>query len=431
MDVSPRLRAGLRAFGALTGLALLAYVAHTAFGLGSPELDGFFEDWVYCGLIVAAGVVLRHACRRGPGGARGVARDGRWASWPGPPGRSPGRSSTPTSGPALPVGRRRALPRVLSRELRVAAPARPLAHRHLPQQPLARRSDSGAHRRRADRHARLPADRGRHEWRPRGDRGEPRVSGRGPAAARAGRGGLRTQRVAARPGLAPARRRPGAHRGRGRRSTSCRARPDQYVQGTLLDLAWPASALLVAVAAWQPARKKITIQDWLIVAVPVGCGLVAVQLLVYDHFEQRELRRGEPRGVGRCCWRWPGMALAFLENQRTLNQTHIEARTDSLTGLKNRRSLMADLELQLELASVGRAAGPAAVRPRRLQGVQRHASATPRATGSSRGSRRAWRTPSAPPGTPTASVATSSARSCPHGPRRDRRAARSLLGSAQ
>ena len=56
MDVSPRLRAGLRAFAALTGLALLAYVAHTAFGLGSPELDGFFEDWVYCGLVVAAGV---------------------------------------------------------------------------------------------------------------------------------------------------------------------------------------------------------------------------------------------------------------------------------------------------------------------------------------------------------------------------------------
>ena len=55
MDTSPRLRAWLRAFAALAGLALLAYVLHTAFGLGSPELDGFFQDWVYCGLIVAAG----------------------------------------------------------------------------------------------------------------------------------------------------------------------------------------------------------------------------------------------------------------------------------------------------------------------------------------------------------------------------------------
>ena len=65
------------------------------------------------------------------------------------------------------------------------------------------------------------------------------------------------------------------------------------------------------------------------------------------------------------------MALAFLENQRTLAQTHTEARTDSLTGLKNRRSLLADLELQLELPSLGRAARAAPVRPRRLQGVQR------------------------------------------------------------
>ncbi len=44
------------------------------------------------------------------------------------------------------------------------------------------------------------------------------------------------------------------------------------------------------------------------------------------------------------------MALAFLENQRTLSLTHTEARTDSLTGLRNRRSLVFDLEAQLALA---------------------------------------------------------------------------------
>ena len=45
----------MHAFAALTGLALLAYAGHTAFGLGSPALDRFFEDWVYCSLVVAAG----------------------------------------------------------------------------------------------------------------------------------------------------------------------------------------------------------------------------------------------------------------------------------------------------------------------------------------------------------------------------------------
>ena len=145
---------------------------------------------------------------------------------------------------------------------------------------------------------------------------------------------------------------------------------DSYVAGTLLDVAWPASTLLVAVAAWQPVRRKITIQDWLVIAVPVGCGLVAVELLVYDHFE-----RVNAVAVSLAAWALllalARMALAFLENQRALSQTHTEARTDSLTGLRNRRSLIADLDLNLSLASPVVTARAAAVRPRRVQGVQR------------------------------------------------------------
>jgi diguanylate cyclase (GGDEF)-like protein len=108
----------------------------------------------------------------------------------------------------------------------------------------------------------------------------------------------------------------------------------------------------VAVAAWQPARTKITIHDWLIIAVPVGCGLVAVELLVYDHFE----RSVNLAAVSLAAWALllalARMALAFLENQRTLSQSYAEARTDSLTGLRNRRSLMADLDLQLGLSTL-------------------------------------------------------------------------------
>ena len=61
MDVSPTLRAGLRALGALTGLGVLAYAAHVAFGLGSPGLDDFFQDWVYCGVSVGRGHDVRRA----------------------------------------------------------------------------------------------------------------------------------------------------------------------------------------------------------------------------------------------------------------------------------------------------------------------------------------------------------------------------------
>ena len=42
IQVSPRLRTGLRAFWALAGLALLAFVAHATVGFGGPGLDTFF-----------------------------------------------------------------------------------------------------------------------------------------------------------------------------------------------------------------------------------------------------------------------------------------------------------------------------------------------------------------------------------------------------
>jgi two-component system cell cycle response regulator len=127
---------------------------------------------------------------------------------------------------------------------------------------------------------------------------------------------------------------------------------DTYVEGTVLDAAWPASVFVVALAAWQAPRKTLAIPDWVIMAVPVAGGFVAVQLLVYDHFQ-----RVNPAAVSLAAWALllalARMALAFLENQRILAQTHTEARTDSLTGLRNRRSLIADLEVQLRLATVG------------------------------------------------------------------------------
>jgi two-component system cell cycle response regulator len=123
---------------------------------------------------------------------------------------------------------------------------------------------------------------------------------------------------------------------------------DTYVEGTLLDAAWPASAFLVALAAWTPT-KRIALHDWVIMAVPVGCGFVAVQLLVYDHFE-RVNAAAVSLGAWALLLALARMALAFLENQRTLSLTHTEARTDSLTGLRNRRSLVSDLEAQLALA---------------------------------------------------------------------------------
>ena len=351
MDMSPRLQAGLRAFEALAGLALLAYVLHTALGWGSPELDGFFQDWVYCGLIVAAGaacvtravVVPEERAAwlvMGIGLVAWAAGEITWtlvyANDPNPPYPSVADVLYLTFYPAsytslllLARSRTDSFRSSLWLDGAIAALTVAALIATLVFQPIVDATSGGT----AEIAVNLAypvgdllllglvvAVFGLNGWRP------------DPVWLLLG-GGLALTAVA-----------DGFY--------LVQSAMDEYVQGTLLDLAWPVSALLVAVAAWQPARKKITIQDWLIMAVPVGCGLVAVELLVYDHFEHSVNAVGVSLAAWALLLALARMALAFLENQRALAQTHTEARTDSLTGLKNRRSLLADLELQLELSSL-------------------------------------------------------------------------------
>jgi two-component system, cell cycle response regulator len=351
MHVSPGLRAGLRASMALAGLALLAYALHTALGLGPPELDGFFDDWVYCGLIIAAGAacVTRAIAVReeraawlvmGAGLMAWAAGEVTWtlvyASDPNPPYPSAADVLYLAFYPAsyaslllLARSRTDTFRSSLWLDGAIAALTVAALIATLVFQPIVDATSGGT----AEIAVNLAypvgdllllglvvAVFGLNGWRP------------DPVWLLLG-GGLALTAVA-----------DGFY--------LVQSATDEYVQGTLLDLAWPASALLVAVAAWQPARKKITIQDWLIMAVPVGCGLVAVELLVYDHFEHSVNAAGVSLAAWALLLALARMALAFLENQRTLAQTHIEARTDSLTGLKNRRSLLADLELQLELSNL-------------------------------------------------------------------------------
>jgi two-component system, cell cycle response regulator len=330
-------------------LALLAYAAHTAFGLGSPELDGFFQNWVYCGLVIAAGVacLLRAVVVREERAAWAAMSLGllAWAAgevawtllYAGKPDPSPSVADVlylsfyPATYMALLLlarSRTDSFRSSLWLDGAIAALTVAALIATLVFQPIVDATSGG------------PTEIAVNLAYPVGD-----VLLVGLVVVVFGLNGWRPDPVwlLLGGGLALTAVADGLY--------LFQSATDQYVQGTLLDVCWPASALLVAAAAWQPARRKLTIQDWLIVAVPVGCGLVAVQLLVYDHFE-----RVNAVAVSLAAWALllalARMALAFLENQRALSLTHTEARTDSLTGLRNRRSLMADLELQLELASV-------------------------------------------------------------------------------
>ena len=348
MDVSPRLKVGLQAFGALTGVALLAYAANVVLGFESG-LHDFFENYLYPALIAAAGAICLargFAIREeraawlvmGAGLCAWAAGEVTWAimitSNPDPPYPSVADfmylAFYPASYTALLLLARSRTDSFRSSlwldggiaALTVAALIATLAF-----QPIV--DATGGTTAEIAVNLAYPAGDlllltlvvtvfGLNGWRP------------DPMWLLIG-GGLALTAVA--DGL-----------------YLVQSATDQYVPGGLLDLAWPASALLVATAAWQPARRKIFIRDWLNIAVPVGGALVCVELLVYDHFERVNLA-----AVSLASWALlmalGRLTLAFLENERTLSQAHGEARTDSLTGLRNRRSLMADLELQAGLAT--------------------------------------------------------------------------------
>ena len=125
-----------------------------------------------------------------------------------------------------------------------------------------------------------------------------------------------------------------------------------YVQGSLVDAGWPASALLVGLAAWQPARRGVApdVEGLRVVAVPFACGLVGVALLAYDHFD-RVNKPALALTAATLMLVLTRTALVFRDYQRILGRSRQEALTDSLTGLRNRRSLMLDLEEELPMAT--------------------------------------------------------------------------------
>jgi two-component system cell cycle response regulator len=124
-----------------------------------------------------------------------------------------------------------------------------------------------------------------------------------------------------------------------------------YLEGTVLDSLWPAATLLVGWAAWEPSGGAIEVRPsgWRVLLLPAVFAGTALGMLVYDHFAQIDdlalvlatltlitviLRT----------------ALTFRENLTMLAFSRREALTDALTGLGNRRRLMTDLLREVDEA---------------------------------------------------------------------------------
>ena len=117
-----------------------------------------------------------------------------------------------------------------------------------------------------------------------------------------------------------------------------------YAAGNMLDIGWPLGLLLIAYASRVPAptRAATRVGGLALLIPPVAFALLAVGVLTYDHF-QRVTPLALVLAVISALGVVARMATAFLENLRMLSSSREEARTDVLTGLGNRRSLISDL----------------------------------------------------------------------------------------
>jgi two-component system cell cycle response regulator len=120
---------------------------------------------------------------------------------------------------------------------------------------------------------------------------------------------------------------------------------DSYTEGTLLDSTWLAGALLVAFASWSSAhaRERVQLEGLRLLAMPSIFALLAVSLQFYAVLGSLSRLA---LGLASACLVVVivRMAATFKENLRLLAASREEAIVDPLTGLGNRRLLLADLD---------------------------------------------------------------------------------------
>ena len=117
----------------------------------------------------------------------------------------------------------------------------------------------------------------------------------------------------------------------------------------LLDAGWPLAMLLLAAASWQPAGRlgAVRAEGARVLALPAIFGLTSLGILVYGQFQPLN----KPAAILAATSMLAviaRMAFTFREKMQLLATTRIEAQTDALTGVGNRRKLMIDLGASLD-----------------------------------------------------------------------------------
>jgi diguanylate cyclase (GGDEF)-like protein/putative nucleotidyltransferase with HDIG domain len=125
-----------------------------------------------------------------------------------------------------------------------------------------------------------------------------------------------------------------------------------YRFGGLADFGWVAGTWLLAVTAWGPDPKPAP-GRWVRPAVPVVLGTLALAILVLAALADRPALTALGCAAGALAVVVARLAITLQDNGAMLEVAREESATDALTGLANRRRLMADLEDELLHASPG------------------------------------------------------------------------------
>jgi diguanylate cyclase (GGDEF)-like protein len=138
---------------------------------------------------------------------------------------------------------------------------------------------------------------------------------------------------------------------------------------TRLDWLWPASAVVLAVAAWVPHGRAgvIRLSGLRPLAPPVVFAGSALGLLLISRVVRVDAT-GFLLASATLAAVIARMALTFAENLRMVDRSERDAHTDPLTGLGNRRRLLADLD---EVQRAASAADPWALIEFDLDGFKR------------------------------------------------------------
>jgi two-component system cell cycle response regulator len=126
-----------------------------------------------------------------------------------------------------------------------------------------------------------------------------------------------------------------------------------YTPGTFLDSMWLAGGLVLAYAAWQPHDEPMPVRlagSRRLTATSLGSA-VALSVLVLGQFLPVGFA-AVALAAGAVLVLISRAAVSFKESLAMFADARLEAQTDSLTSLGNRRKLMTDLRRELQVASV-------------------------------------------------------------------------------